>query len=81
MKFIYIENFEKEGQRICRECRIFGQTLEEETIYPICKLAKFEKENGRLPNLIEASQFGIDIDTNLEGCPNGYLTPTSKEIK
>ena len=78
---VYLDNFDWEKRRSCNDCSAAGTRYLGEIPFPLCKLAQLENNMGKKPNYGETAKVGIDTNKIPKDCPNGYVSPLSREIR
>jgi hypothetical protein len=78
---IYLDNLSEDQRKVCEGCSASGQTYTGMIPFPLCKPAQLEKSLGRKPKYGETTDSRIDTSVIPEGCPNGYISLLSREIR
>jgi len=78
---VYLDNLNEEQRRVCEGCLASGQTYMGSVPMEVCKLAELENTLGKIPTYGEATRHGVNAGSIPEGCPNGYISLPSREIR
>jgi hypothetical protein len=78
---IYLDSFREGQRRVCGECSASGEHRKWMMSFPLCQLARLENLLERRPKDKDAEEFGIDTSSIPEGCPNGYVSLPSREMR
>ena len=78
---IYTDFFDKEGRDKCIDCSASGRDYRGMIPFPICKVARLENDLGKKPTYGQAEMYKVNTSSIPEGCPNGYLNPSLREMR
>lgn len=78
---VFLDNLSADKREICQGCSASGETYSGTIPFPLCKIAQLEGRLKKKPTYGETQQIGIDTNSIPEGCPNGYISLTSREIR
>ena len=78
---VFLDNLSEDQRVVCRQCSASGRTYTGMVPFPICKPAQLEGKLKRKPTYGETQQRGIDTSLIPKGCPNGYISLPSREIR
>jgi len=78
---VFIDNLSEDRRKACLGCSASGQTYTLMIPFPICKPARLEGKLKRKPTYGDTQQESIDTSSIPEGCPNGYISLPSREIR